>query len=401
MLSQVPVRISRNAVTSTLPPPVYEDPRFENVALAIVKVTHRCNLDCAYCYEHIAAGADMDIALFTRLTSKLIRSSKQRSISIVLHGGEPSIMSRKWLSEAVNFIRTEARVFGKNVRVGMQSNMLALSEEKFRLIRDLDISLGVSMDGPGDIPDPMRPRADRATQKYRMGKSLGVKIGVLMTINHSNWNRYTKIMEWLHRDLKASSCKVNPITPVGMGIDLPWLTAEQIFRANKDIVDYMIDNGGEIVEDNMLREIRRFAGIDNDPNERTLCNRKHCGAGSEVIGITPGGDVLPCGRFGWDESHHYLGPVNDITGEIGVAEFNERVDKFHSLVPESWYDCDECPANNICSFGCQAFIVRSKKQANVDCLPTKMRFAYFQSRATELISLAKKLSAHDGPRARG
>jgi uncharacterized protein len=370
----------------------YEDRRFQNVALAIVKVTHRCNLDCEYCYEHIAPGADMDLSLFRRLVSKLIRSTQQESLSIVFHGGEPSIMSDRWLTEAVKFVRTEARIFGKSVRLGMQSNMLAISEKKFELIRDLDISLGVSMDGPADIPNAMRPLADRAALKYGLARKLGVRIGILLTINHSNWSRYRQIMAWLHKDLDVSSCKANPVTPVGMGRELPWLEPESIFAANKDILDYMIESNGAIVEDNMLRELRRFVDPARPAEERTLCNRQNCGAGSEVIGITPDGNILPCGRFGWDESEYYLGHLAG-DGEQLDQNYTDLVRNFHAQVPETWYDCDNCDARKICSFGCQAFIVRSKRQANVDCLPTKMRFAYFQTKRKEIEGLVKQITA--------
>lgn len=42
-------------------PHVVQDARFHNVESLIVKITHRCNLDCAYCYEHITKGSDMPL----------------------------------------------------------------------------------------------------------------------------------------------------------------------------------------------------------------------------------------------------------------------------------------------------------------------------------------------------
>ncbi|WCL82248.1 hypothetical protein PPO43_03915 [Saprospira sp. CCB-QB6] len=52
--------------------------------------------------------------------------------------------------------------------------------------------------------------------------------------------------------------------------------------------------------------------------------------------------------------------------------------------PENWYDCESCPAQKVCGYGCQAFILRSEEQANLDCLPTKMRFAYYREKESDL-----------------
>lgn len=375
-----------------LPVATYYDGRFHNVGALIVKVTHRCNLDCSYCYEHITKGSDMTLSTFRSLVDRVVASSTRKEILFLFHGGEPTLMSNSWFTEAINYARSRTDLVGMKAVMAVQSNVVALTDDKIRLFRDLDVKLSVSLDGPDGLEHAMRPRADRATRNYKRAIEAGLRPGILMTINHSNFNHFTRICDWLRNDLGALNFKANVVTSVGRGIDLPDLHPEQVFQAYHDILEYMIETKGESVhEDNLSLELLRFFAA---PEERvnfpkTLCRDQRCGAGERVIGITPEGNILPCGRFQWDDEEYYLGGLAEVGDADVTSAFNSAVSRFHSLVPENWYDCSSCNARHVCSYGCQAFIVRSRQRANVDCLPTKMRYAYYVDNYDRLLPVIK------------
>lgn len=356
----------------------FEDERLQKARFAVIKITHRCNLNCSYCYEEPAPATDMDLTTFRLLTSKIIRSSRQPRISFVLHGGEPSLMSASWLTEAIGFIDTEARIFRKAVKVGMQTNLVALNEEKLLILKRLAVRIGASLDGPSDIPGSMRPLADKAIDTYQLARDLEVPIGILMTINRSNWEQYGRIMRWLYDDLRVDWFRANVVTPVGQGKDLPPLAPEQVFQAGKDIIDAMIRTGGEILEETIFREMERFVRPDRALEPDPLCNSLNCGAGSAVICITPEGNLLPCGRFSWNETGYLLGHLGDEPSSAEAANFEATRKRLQQAVPEAFTDCDTCEANRICSFGCKAFIVRSAARVNVECQPTQLRYEYYR-----------------------
>lgn len=52
----------------------------------------------------------------------------------------------------------------------------------------------------------------------------------------------------------------------------------------------------------------------------------------------------------------------------------------------------------MCTYACQAFIVQSRSKANVECLPTKMRFAYFKEHRTDLEPVIAEIRRRDSLR---
>lgn len=364
-----------------------QDARFRTVETLIVKVTHRCNLDCAYCYEHITKGDDMPLAVFKTLAERALAKSTKDRITFVFHGGEPTLMPEFWLRNATEYARKQAQHHKKIVSFSMQSNALALDNSKITLLNELGIKLGVSIDGPFGLPDPLRRRSDVALERVKMAQSLGVYPGILMTINHSNFTHFTEICQWLEREVGVRKFKANVVASVGRGFELPDLHPEQVFEAYHSILEYMIATKGEkVVEENLLLELHRFFST---PDERQampaeLCRTRHCGAGERVIGITPEGNLLPCGRFQWDDKEYFLGAIGDEARQQIAVDFARSVKKFHDLVPQTWIGCFACKAKDICSYGCQAFVARSKNRLNLDCIPTKVRFAYYEQNHVRL-----------------
>ncbi len=366
------------------------DTRFANVSTLIVKVTHRCNLDCLYCYENITkTGEDMSIETFRELVDLTLSQTRQAEVTFLFHGGEPTLLANDWYDAAVTYACRRAAELGKRVAFSMQTNLLGITPNKIELFRRHNIALGISLDGPAAMQSTMRGGEDKVFQHFKQIQAAGVRAGVLVTINGSNYPYFFAICDWLVREAEVKTVKANVVTPVGRGYEMEALTAEQIFEAQHAILQYMLQTGGKsLLEDNIMGELRRFFA---SPTERaaqgkSLCHDKHCGAGEAVLGVTPMGDLLPCGRFTWDESAYYLGNLRDdyaASPQFGQA-FSDKLADFHALVPSSWYDCDTCAAKSVCGFGCQAFIVRSKSQANVDCLPTKMRYKFYQDNADAL-----------------
>lgn len=382
------VRFKRT-LHSNLPRKQNDDARFQNVGTLVVKVTHRCNLDCLYCYEHITKGGDMSLETFQSLVNEVLSNTQQNCVMFLFHGGEPTLMSDIWFTEAVSYARSKAEALGKRTKFSVQSNILMMSESKIALFRELGIQLSASLDGPSNLPNAMRQRAEVALRTYNRAKEVGLSAGVLMTINHSNFNHFLEICRWLENEVQVKDFKANVVSSVGRGIELPDLRPEQIFQSYRDILEYMIaTNGQGVIEDNLSLEILRFFATSEErslmPIE--LCRNKQCGAGERVLGVTPEGKLLPCGRFQWDDEKYFLGSVNDdISCEDVLVAFESAVSQFHNLVPENWYNCSSCEASDICSYGCQAFIVRSKLKANIDCIPTKMRYSYYLQNRDRLL----------------
>jgi len=356
---------------------------FKDLNTLIVKVTHRCNLDCLYCYEHITKqGQDMSLPTFQHLATRVLQESSRPEITFLFHGGEPLLLPNDWYEQAVTYAQALACQYQKRVKFTMQSNLLGLTEAKITLLQKYKIAVGVSFDGV--MEDTMRGGEAKVLANFERLRQASVSTGILTTINAQNYQHFDKICAFLHQEIGIRTFKANVVTPVGTGYTMDALEAEQIFQAQHAILEYMLATAGKgLIETNLMREIKLYFATDAERfrQPETLCNEKRCGAGKAVLGVTPQGDLLPCGRFAWNEHAYFLGNLKD---ENNALAYQSNVNKFHALVPQNWYDCDTCEAKRICGFGCQAFIVRSRSRANVDCLPTKMRYAYYEANKLRL-----------------
>lgn len=366
------------------------DLRFRSVGTLIMKVTNRCNLDCSYCYENIGrTGDDMTIDLFKSVVARAFHNTSRHELVIVFHGGEPTLLSDEWFRAAAAFSYEVAAKYQKTAKLLAQTNLIKLSDSRIALFNELGISLGVSLDGPETIPTPMRERGRQAFRNFLRAKKAGLSSGVLMTINQSNADRFDGILEWLETEAGIDEFKANVVTPVGLGQDLIPMHHELVFAAWQTILDYMIRTGGrKVIEQNIAEYVSRY--FEGKTNE-SLCNDRVCGAGKGVISVTMHGNLLPCGRFEWNDDEHVLGNFADAEPSHDVAA--AKIIHFQSKEPQNWLNCNACEARRICSYGCQAFIVRSRSRVNVECGPTKLLYSYLATNEKKVLPLYASLTA--------
>jgi uncharacterized protein len=362
------------------------DFRFSQVQSLIVKVTNRCNLDCAYCYENVSrTGQDMSIQIFKSIVDRTYTSTTAKNVHFIFHGGEPTLLKDEWYLEAVSYASNVAANFQKTASFGLQTNLTALTEEKISLFKFLNIRPGVSIDDPTLTLKSLRQKSEsKVVRNFLRLKESGVKFGLLVTINESNYSNFPSILKWLEEN-NVMSFKANVVYPVGHGQKNAPLTPDKIYQAQEDILKYMIETNGKLViEDNTVQTIKRFF---DTQRRQSLCHDKTCGAGSRVIGLTTDGNMLPCGRFQWNDQEHLLGKA----AENNEQEYFAKLNHFLSSAESNWVDCNECEAKKICSFGCQAFIVRSQQQVNIECTPTKRQYAYLLQNEANLKSVYESL----------
>jgi uncharacterized protein len=368
-------------------PNLDSDLRYRNISSLIIKVTNRCNLKCEYCYENVSlTGLDMKLDTFKQVLTKVTENTISRSILVIFHGGEPLLIDIDWYKEAVDFCNKLAISYKKNFRFGMQSNATNLQINKATfLVKNLNIRLGLSFDGPLEIINKsLRGRDQTTLYKLQELKKNNIPFSLLLTINASNYNYFKKIMHYLHTELNIFQFKANLVYPVGHGYNLKELSTEQINEAYSDIMDYMMESKGLIVETNMLLEMQRFVNLNNEQNKISLCDDRVCGAGKRVFGVSSEGNILPCGRFEWNDKDSHIADIFTNYDQRKLAEYKEKINEFHNKNEENWLNCNSCEAKKVCRYGCQAFITRTKSKVNLECLPTKFKFTLYKKYENEL-----------------
>jgi len=130
------------------------------------KIHSRCNLNCTYCYMYNLAdrgcvdqpkmmSLETAEAAARRMRDHCLRHGRSR-INIALHGGEPLLVGPEHLRAIIGILRRNLEPVDIRAKITIQSNGLLFSDAFGTLLREAQVTLGVSLDGPPAINDRYR-----------------------------------------------------------------------------------------------------------------------------------------------------------------------------------------------------------------------------------------------------
>ncbi len=135
----------------------------------VFKIHSRCDLACNYCYMYTMADqgwrnqpirmSDVTIDQAAGRIAEHARTHGLARIRVILHGGEPLLAGPATLTRAVTRIRAALPAV-TSVSVSLQTNGMHLTAANLRLLDDLDVQVGVSLDGMAADHDRHRRRPD-------------------------------------------------------------------------------------------------------------------------------------------------------------------------------------------------------------------------------------------------
>jgi len=105
----------------------------------IVKPTHKCNLNCPYCYDKINRTWSEDMSLDT--VEQTIKLFNGRVREWIWHGGEPLLMGADWLRQASNIVRQ----YDPDVRIEIQTNGTLINEDIIEFFKEFNMRPGLSL----------------------------------------------------------------------------------------------------------------------------------------------------------------------------------------------------------------------------------------------------------------
>lgn len=130
-----------------------------------LKVTSRCNLACTYCYVYAKGDetwraqprfmSDEVLAQTVRRIREHCVQVGQTQADIVFHGGEPTLIGAARFAQWCATIRGGLEDLVR-VRLTIQTNATLLDDRWARVLRENDVTVGVSVDGPPEVHDAAR-----------------------------------------------------------------------------------------------------------------------------------------------------------------------------------------------------------------------------------------------------
>lgn len=168
----------------------------------IVKVHSRCDLSCDYCYMYEMADqswraqprrmSQETAELTARRIGEHAAAHDLSDVTLILHGGEPLLAGRDLISRLVTSTRRAAGS-ATAVTATVQTNGVGLSDAYLELFDELDVTVGVSVDGDADAHDRHRRFASGRGSYRAVAAALGrlrrfprLYAGLLCTVDLRN-----------------------------------------------------------------------------------------------------------------------------------------------------------------------------------------------------------------------
>jgi len=298
-----------------------------NVA-AFVMMTNRCSMNCSYCFEGTVFRKnpkDMSLETANKTSDFLLNAAKRTpdcdKVSYTYFGGEPLL---NWNTVRDNISYNKKLEEDSNIKFGMSilTNAYKLpddTEEFFRVVRDNNIDVQVSLDGCKESHDACRGHFDEIVENIKMiVKNTGRLAAVRMTVTPENCG-------YIYESFKTMIELSNKVATT-LIVEGDW-TAEAIEKlregCRKTINLYNNKYSKRSVVFSIVRSINRGCV--------TLCS-----AGDSFVGISADGDVYPCHRFiTYDNPEEWkMGSVFD--GPVAKKDLSYCLEKCESC------DCTVC-----------------------------------------------------------
>jgi His-Xaa-Ser system radical SAM maturase HxsB len=204
--------------------------------LHIFVVTLRCDHSCHYCQvsRQTADKSTYDMSYETAENSvDLMMKSPARHVTLELQGGEP-LLAFDVIRHIVPLAKKRAECLRKDLDIVVTTNLANATDDMLFYLRDENIKVSTSLDGPAFIHNANRPRPGNNSYELtiknieRARKILGFsRVAALMTTTQLSLHHPIEIIDEYVR-LGFHSIFLRPLSPYGFAIKTKKKTGYQL-----------------------------------------------------------------------------------------------------------------------------------------------------------------------------
>jgi uncharacterized protein len=334
-------------------------PPLRALSLAIAQ---KCNLGCTYCYaqqgEFGGIAKNMELADALRAVDLLVGTVEPGArLNLAFLGGEP-LVNRKVLRAATLRALELAGGRGAKISFSITTNGTLLSEDDGRFFEEHGFAVTISVDGPRETHDALRPfksgRGSFDAIMKRVEPLLKMQQRMQVTARVTVTPRNLSLRRTLDTFIAAGFHSVG-FSPM---LSAPTGKGEMQSEDLELMLDEMINCGREF--ERASRSDRRypFANMVNAMREihRGTHRPYPCGAGAGYLGVSAEGELAACHRFVGDQE----GAMGSLDDGIDLSRQADWLNARHVHRQEP---CQSCWARYLCGGGCHHEVIRRGRPA--------------------------------------
>jgi uncharacterized protein len=307
---------------------------FSSLRYLILSITSRCNIHCIYCHQS-ASDERMDMSDQV-IDKSLDLANNGQPLLIQITGGEPTL-----LPDAIDRIGYKSQRMKRRPRLALQTNGTLLTPQIIRLLKKYQIQVGLSIDGPPNIQEDLRGRANETLQGMRLLESAEMVFRVTTVISNKNISSLDKLALMLSGYRFCRGIGLDLLVEKGRGTN-PNIHRPSPGQMRKGITQLIhilrVLNSRRSIPI-ILREMEL---VKNGSSSPTFCHA----ASGRSLAVQSDGSLFPCGQTIGDRDF-YLGSLSGPS-----IDNNSRLTTLQ-LQSE---DCSTCPLQKRCPGECPSRI---------------------------------------------
>ena len=242
----------------------------------VIRLTYRCDLACPHCLvgtNLYRNDGELNFSEWARLLAELDHIGARK---VLLTGGEPLLHG--------DVVRLVGFVSGMGIPVDLNSNLQRMSPALMRELHQAGLTeISVSLEGPEQIHDRMhgkRGAFSQTIQAIAWAAALGIQVDASCCLTVDNVNHIDKLLG-LVATLPIQSFTISRLFPIGHGRHsqhkgIPQSRLTQLYH---EWTQSWVQQAPKPI---------RLVGLLNCPQPGD------CERGRSLVGITPGGELVPC-----------------------------------------------------------------------------------------------------------
>lgn len=338
-------------------PPQPDEPRIATLTLNVVA---GCNLRCRYCWNYGGRYGQESGALMTEEIARgavdlAVRHSLEGDeILVDFYGGEP-LLNFEVIRRTIDYGTQLQEKANRRVTYKITTNGTLLSDEIVDYLSDKEVYLGVSIDGPREIHDFNRPfPSGRGSWEVIYPKvkdilnSEQVQLSARATLAPPHLDMVgaaTFLYDMGFADVEVEFAD-EPSGVFGKDSDFSITDADRT-KAREEYLKFAHSYLDELLERNRASDV----GLSNRITRVLYETPKllPCGAGQNILAVSPAGELYPCLGF-VDMEGYQLGGVESGLEMESLSGFRNQL----VGMMERCSQCAHCWARHLCAGNCPA-----------------------------------------------
>jgi uncharacterized protein len=320
-------------------------------------LSNTCNLACKYCYHAFPAYKEKGHISRELANAAFRYAFTTTSDELMIDFGEIAV-SGKIFRQLLNDAQQLEDYYKKNVIYSIQTNGSTLTAKMAAFLKQNNIFVGLSLDGPETIHNEMRkyPTGLGSYHQALVGLNhlitMEIPFIVSSTIHKNNVRNAKEILNFFINQ-NISHFVFKPILKRGSAIDT-W-EAQGLSTADnnsflEDVVNLAIDNDDlDWLDTSLITFLQRTLG--DTRGWSSLCYSGYCQGEKKQVVLNKDGFCYPCPRYSSiGQGEFCIGKMETTQTISGIQTINE--DKFNKFKDFRLSKCKQCTWWVFCKGGC-------------------------------------------------